>query len=192
MAVFATIKSAIEKGTVSAINRAARSALSRIETFITGVYAIKKKDLDKQAKIIKAQYGKTSSKIIVSEEAIGIYKFRARQTRRGVTASVRKGDRKLYRSKDDSRGSFISKMVKSGHYGVFLRMQDEITYYEHMYQTKKGITVKKYKGEKIRELFGVSAMRLFKSDLVQSSIRGEFSDRFKVELEREMKYRLNK
>ncbi len=166
-----SLKNNLEKATTSAINKAAKTALSRTESFIMETYSIRKKDLNEVVKLIKANVNRNYANVIVKEKAIGLYKFRPRQTQKGVTASVKRGERKLYRSKDSKRGSFIATM-KSGHEGVYIRKGKEKL--------------------PIKELFGPSAIQLFSSDRALDKIQEIFIERFEIELNRELNYWLNK
>jgi hypothetical protein len=159
----------IIKANSSAINKAARTALSRTETFIMETYSIKKKDLNEVVKLIKANMNRNYASVLIKEKGIGLYKFSPRQTQKGVTAAVKKGERKLYTSKDTKRKSFIATM-KSGHQGVYFRKGKERL--------------------PIVELFGPSAMQLFTSDKALEKLQEIFIERFKIEFNRELNYRL--
>jgi hypothetical protein len=131
----------IEGASVSAINRAAKSAVTAVSKHIRETYNIKKKDLDERIGVIgRASGERMYATVRVRRGDVRLLLFGAKQIGRpgrskrgvgprlseGVRAMVRRGDRRLYRSSDNARGYFIAKM-KSGHVGVFVRdMSDKI------------------------------------------------------------------
>lgn len=184
----------IEGATISAMNRAAQSAITAASALIRKKYNFKKSELDSQIRMIKATKSRNYVFIIVRNKEIGLIKFSARQigkpgrskkgkgprTKQGVKATVIKGERKLYRSVDKLRGSFIATM-RSGHTGVFIRSATETTL------NKAG-----KKTAKIHELYGLRLTSLFSPvdgksrvvDLIESKFYEVFVKRFQHELRR--------
>jgi len=174
---FNNIETGTKRATVRALNRAVKSAFSNTSKFIRETYNIKKEDLEKFAKIIPASLTNMVAKLIVNRKAVGLYKYKARQNRLGVTASQRKGEKKLYRH------AFIASM-KAGetgtHTGVFIRTG-----------VKKIATKGRYEGkmrEQIKELFGASPYNLFKDEIAQKFLQEKFVERFNIEFSRQIEY----
>jgi hypothetical protein len=190
MKLLLSFKNDIEKATASAINKAAKTALSRTEAFIMQTYNIKKKDLNEVVKMIKANPNKLIANVLVKEKGIGLYKFSPRQTQKGVTAAVKKGERKLYAS--DNKASFIQTMPRSGHKGVFVRTSKKKKFWQGYQTKKKGYVFRKYEKATIREFFGISTMQIFNSEITKEKLQEIFAERFKIELDRELNYRLSK
>lgn len=97
-----------------AINRAISAGRTEESRQIRNTYNIKAGDLRKNLIIGKANRNNLSGKISAPGKDLPALLFRARQNRRGVSLSVKKGKRKLIRS------AFI-KQMPSGKKGVFAR-----------------------------------------------------------------------
>lgn len=161
------IYEAINGAILTATNRAAKSALSAVSRDIREHYAIKKSQIDRYSYIIKANTSRDYAVVVFTsnDKGIPLYGFSARQGLRGVTASIKRGERKLYRSA--RAGSFIQKMPSSGHTGVFIRTGEERIMKRGRYKGKRR--------EAIEELFGPEAMRIFKSQKSFDVVQEEFA-----------------
>ncbi|HEX2866122.1 MAG TPA: hypothetical protein VHO03_03720 [Ignavibacteriales bacterium] len=190
----------IEISSIAAANRAADTAVTRGSSLIRERYNVKKRDLDKSFLIFaKAKADQPFVIVKVRAAEFPLYDFNATQTgkpgrpklytksgrlkknsgprfNQGVKATVARGERKLYRSADNQKGSFIATVGKGGHIGVFIRT-DRIN--------SKGKEI-------IKELFGLSLTRITlpKSggskviDSMDKTFKEEYFKRLKHELER--------
>ena len=183
-AIYVGLGKYIDNASVSAINRAASSAVTAASSFIRTKYKLKKSDLDYRMKIVrKADKNHPIVTIMIMKGDISLYKFNATQIghagrpvthtksgrlkknpktggnpKWGVKAEVVVGNRHLLRSKDDTRGSFIQTM-SSGHIGVFIRTSND-------------------KNAKIKELFGVDLTKLIDPKSGNSLVVKEITDVF--------------
>jgi len=148
---------------VAALNRAAKTALSRTIKFIRQKYNLKLKDIMPHTTLVKANKNKRSVQIKISDQSIPLYKFGAkvkgRMKRKGVRgaveAEVNIGSPQTY------KGAFVA----TGKYG-------------------KGVFVRKTKARgPIKELFGPSAMQLFSSENAQAELESVFFERLEIEME---------
>ncbi len=180
---------------VRAMNKAGNTAYKEARQEIRGKYNIKDIDIKARIKFIKATFRRLEVLFIASNKRIPLIKFNAKQTKRnlntknkrkgrnifkrggGVKATEQKRSRKLYRSDDNIRGSFIATMKKTGHRGVFIRTSKTTV-------NSKGKTVKK-----IKELKGYSIGQIFSDDHIMSLIEKSFNSRFAIELDRELKFK---
>lgn len=139
--------------------RAARTARSRTIDFIREGYNIKKSDLTNEAKLSRLN---NTVYLRIFHKGVALIKYGARQTRKGVTFRVKKGKR------DFIRGAFITGVNKGKHIGVFKR---------------RGKT-----RFPIEEKYGPSVEQLFSSDQAREILQKIYYDRFKIEMERAIKY----
>jgi hypothetical protein len=184
-----------ERATISAMNRAARTALTAASAKIREKFNFKKKDLDTRIRIVSpARKGRESVTIRVVNEEVQLYKFQAKQIgkpgrskrrkgsrlKQGVKATVTKRDRKLFRSSDKKRGSFLATM-RSGHTGVFIRSSTDFSV------NKKGKLV-----PMIRELFGLRLTSLFSPVDGESTIIDLLEKIFIETFEKRLMHELNR
>jgi hypothetical protein len=182
--IFVDLGKQIDNASVSAMNRAASSAITAASALIRERYKIRKQDLDLRFKIVrKADKNYPVVTIKITKGDIALYKFNATQMghagrpalytksgrlkknpktggngKWGVKAEVEVGKRVVYRSNDGSRGSFVQTM-KSGHVGVFIRKSNE-------------------KGSGIKEMFGVDITKLIDPKSGNSMVIKEMTDVF--------------
>ncbi len=171
---FKKLGDTIERANITALNRAARSALSRTIRFIRQKYNIKAKELNQQTRIIRATKSKPYVQLVINNRPIGLYEFGARQSKsKGVSAAVQKGKRKVYQSKDKKRKAFIATMP-SGHTAVMIRAGEQRL--------------------PIKELYGPSAQQLlYPKDEPRKPIdelEKEFKAQYEKNLQHELKYRM--
>ncbi len=150
----------IDKAHKIALNRAVKTAKSRTIKFIREGYSIKKQDLDNEIKMIKS--GKTLS-IKAVHKALGLIKYGAKQTKTGVIYKTKSGGKRGF-----IKSAFITEVGKGRHIGVFKR------------KTEKRLP--------IQEKFGPSAEQLISSQQAREVLSNVFYERFKIELERAIKY----
>lgn len=109
----------VHRAVKSSLNKVAKKGATTASSEIRKTYAIKKKDINRKAmSIVKARMGGASmtSEIRVIGRPLSLAMFKARQTRRGVNVTIKKGQG---RTKLDHH--FIARM-RSGHLGVFKRL----------------------------------------------------------------------
>lgn len=105
----------IPQAAARALNRVARQAHTQMAREVAGSYAIKVGDAKKAIRVTRTAGRHSLTAVLTAAGSrLPLMQFRARQTRRGVTVMVRRGERKLV------RGAFVATM-KSGHTGVFAR-----------------------------------------------------------------------
>jgi hypothetical protein len=159
---FKEIKSDMIKAETAALNRAAKTALSRTIRFIREKYNIKLKDISPYITFSKATKNRLSVQIRVSHKGMPLVYFGARvnkargKRRGGVYAAEKKVNKKLYPS------AFITRANRPGQLNA----------------------VFKRKGKErlpIQELFGPSAMQLFSSKKAQQELERVFFERLKIE-----------
>jgi hypothetical protein len=98
-----------------ALNRTATSARSRVVKGIAAEINLRQKDIRRGVTVDRAKPTRHVARITIKGRRVPLIKFGARQTRKGVTARVRKrGGRELH------PGAFIATMP-TGHVGVFER-----------------------------------------------------------------------
>ena len=106
-----------EKATVRALNRAGDQSMTAASREIRRVYNLRAAAARAQIKVRdRASHGHLYFTIRIFSKRIPLIEFAARQTRRGVTVAVKKGNRKLIPR------AFIA-TTKSGHRGVFARIE---------------------------------------------------------------------
>jgi hypothetical protein len=180
------IGKAINKGQISALNKAAKSAFSGASKFIRESYNIKKEDLDKLANIRKATTNNPVAQLVIHNKVVSLYKFKGSQTSKGAKASTRKGKAKVY------RGSFIAVMAnkteatakKSKKVRLRKNVFREITGADHA-----GIFARRTsKRLPLKELYGPSGMQLFGSDANMEYFTKKFQERFDELLAHEIEY----
>lgn len=96
--VFKSIEQDTNKATVAALNKSGKSALSNTLKEFRSIYNIKLQDLNKITSIEKAT--KTNQYVTVKflDKSLGLEYFRSTQKKKGIAVSVKKGERKLYKS----------------------------------------------------------------------------------------------
>lgn len=158
------MNNAVKKATTSASTKTAAQGLTFAKRTIREDYNIKAADLGKVMKKTKAYKGRHAS-IIATGRGIALSKFRARQLKKGVSVSVKKGTRKLL------PGRFIATM-KSGHKGVYTR------------KSKTRLPIK--------ELYGPGAATLFGSRRVMRKTVSFIRQKYPVIYEQNLKYFMGK
>lgn len=169
---FRKVDMATERAQVNALNRAGKSAYGATIKFLAGNYNISQKNLKKYFSYGKANRGKKRFKIIAQRKSISFFVeggskklFGARQLKKGLKFTVRKGKPQLIKS------GFIAEM-KSGHKGGYIR-----------------------KGKErfpIKELYGLNVGDVFFGDLTQDALEAKFFERFEIELKQQLQYQMSK
>lgn len=157
---------AVRRATVSALNKLAQQGMNTGSRKLREEYNLKAGDIKKRVQIEKAKPNQLIS-IIVSRGSrrTPILYYGARQTKKGLSVSIKKGSRKVITH------GFISTM-KSGHTGGFIR---------------RGKT-----RLPIDELYGPSVTHLFGSKKIQETIMRHIEDNESRIFESELRYFLDK
>lgn len=116
--VFKEIRTEMRDTVSKPLNKAARDAVKNAVKEVTKDFNITQKELRKRISIKNATTRNPVVEVTLSRKPIALAKFGAKQLKKGVKASVKKGNRKLYEK------TFLAKM-KSGHIGVFKRKGKE-------------------------------------------------------------------
>lgn len=174
--VFKGIKSDIDKARVSAIHRAAQTAVSETSKSIRDDYKIKAKDIKAAARLRR---GNKVSILRITENPLALSKYgtpkgtvRPRKYKTGkkggVKVTVKKGLRKL------RHGAFVVNM-RSGHKGIFVRSKSKT----------------KNDKQKLLQLYGPSAFMLIADshsmDVMQKAYEKAYEKRYAHELNRRFK-----
>lgn len=143
-----------------AVNDSARQVERLAERIVAKASGLARKDTAPAIVIRPFSKPSTLSATVLGRGApIALYKFKARQTRKGVSASAW-GTRRVY------PGTFIATM-KSGHTGVFRRTGP--------------------KRFPIKELWGAGIAKTMAQDAVLEALRVEAQDRLLVNVTRQLK-----
>lgn len=160
---------AISRAARSALNKTAKSARAGAIKFIRKTYAVKAASLRKAMTIKRATGKSSSAELVIGGSMMGLINFSARQGRKGVSVTVKRGSRKIIKH------AFIAQ-VGRGHLGVFQR------------KTKKRLP--------IEEKFTVSPQGMFRGagaeNRVAAIVNRELPRIFKREIEFIFTKRLSK
>lgn len=111
----AGFKNGFPKVVTAAINRTLLTGRSIVVKRLAKELRLTQKEIRAVTSIRKANYQKLSGSVHVTKNAIPLMQFKPKQTRAGVTVSVRRG-----KPRELLRGTFIATM-KNGHVDVFER-----------------------------------------------------------------------
>ena len=160
----------LEKAKISALNKvAAQAKTSAAKEIRAAGYNMKAAAIKKQISIKRAVRGNAVAIVKCSGRPIPLIQFSARETKSGVSVSVKHG-RKLL------KGAFIATMP-TGHEGVYVRVGNQ-------HKKING----KWHGLPIKELYGPSIPAAFGNDIVQAAIATLVRDKFPSILEHEIKF----
>ena len=177
----------IEKANVAAMNRAAKSALSAVSSFIRERYNIKKSVLDENYIIIgKARAGSTFIEILIKDKPLSLKEFKPSQvgkigkpkkgrkpsTKAGVKVTQRKGKRELIRS------AFLWR----GH--VFIREGEKRLFAKGKRAGKEGQGIKKLFGPNPKSLFYPKNEPRMPMQVLEDRFYEQYEIRVQHELER--------
>ena len=161
--VFRQIDRDLDWCIISALNKTATSARSQIIKFIRQDYNIKASELRSLITIKRAKRNRPHITIMFENKPIGLFSFKARQTKKGLSYEIRKG---AGRKKIES--GFIAEF---NYPGAFIR---------------KG----KERGP-LKKLFGPTSAQLFKSEEAQNELVRILEDTFYTKLNQQVKYKFN-
>ena len=125
--LLAAIPRGADRAIVRAVNKTARTVRSRIVKKIAARITLTQKAIREGARLYLAKYNRHFATVTISGYRIPLIRYRARQTKKGVTYQVmRAGTRKRIRD------GFIA-TVPSGHTGVFERRYPKrLPIFEHL------------------------------------------------------------
>jgi len=166
------VESEARAGIARALNKTMTTARATASDEIKSAgYGLKVGDIKGALSIRRADARFLQAAVRAKGRPIPLIKYQARQTKKGVTVSV-KGGRKLI------AGAFIATM-SSGHMGVFTRKKG-------MVQGKRGQPILNRKLS--HELFGPAVPGMFVQDAVQRGTVAAIRTRFPVVLDQELAY----
>jgi hypothetical protein len=179
------ISNDLDRAKVMAINRATNTTVARMKDIITNKYNIKKKDIVSKVNIIKANKNRNESRIIIPHRPLGLIYFSARQTKKGVSYSIRKGIRltRLH--------AFILEVGRNingaASRQVFERYGDKILRVVLLKSHKTGLQ----RRQRIRKVTGMSISQMFlgnRGKTMQIELQKIFTDATNKELLQASKY----
>lgn len=160
----------LEKAKIRALNKVAEQAKVAASREIRAAgYKIKASTIKSQIKVRKAGAGNPVAVVRCYGKVIPMIEFGARQTRDGVSVSVKHG-RKII------KGAFIATMP-SGHKGVFVRVGNQ-------HKKVNG----QWHGLPIKQLFGPSVPAAFSNQVIQSALVKLVRDKYPAILEHEIRF----
>jgi hypothetical protein len=160
----------LEKAKISALNKvAAQAKVGASKEIRNAGYNMKAAAIKKQISIRRAVNGNAVAVVKFSGRPIPLIQFSARETKAGVSVSVKNGRKVI-------KGAFIATMP-TGHQGVYVRVGNQ-------HKKING----KWHGLPIKELYGPSMPAAFGSEIVQAAIASLVRDKFPSILEHEIKY----
>lgn len=162
-------KTLLDAAAIRALNRTATTVRAEATRQIRGRYNLKAGTVREQLRIERANRNRLTSAVVASGAPIPLYEFGARQTQKGVTVAVKKGQRKLV------RGVFIAKMP-SGKIGVFGR--------DGRFGRRGNPKL-----ERISMKYSISLPRTFTQRQILAALKKTAADRFRIELARELRFR---
>jgi len=161
--VFKSIDRDIKKATASALNKTAKSALSHTLKEFKGKYNIKLKDLRSITTISKVDRSNFTITIKFEDKRFGLEKFQPTQRKKGIAATVKKGNRHVY------KGSFFVN-IKSNKTLVFKR------------ETKSRLPIKR--------MVGMSPARILTTDESIDKMSDDFYAMYQTNFSRALEYYL--
>ena len=151
-----------------ALTRAVNKSYTNLRKLIRERYNISNEDIKKHINVYNAKIDdktNVSLEMRIDKKALPLKLFKAKQMLGGVEASVQKRTPKLFRSKDNTRGSFLQRM-KNGYVGAFIRKGKE-----------------RYP---FRQLFGPSIGQLVGGDYLFKQFQEDVKTSFTEELMKEL------
>jgi hypothetical protein len=92
-------KRAVDKATISANNKVATQGANDAKRAVRDAYNVPASELNKATKVKRTNSLEDKPTIVVTGKPIGVIKYAARQTAKGVTIAIRKGKRLLLPSR---------------------------------------------------------------------------------------------
>lgn len=170
------------KAIVRSLNRVGDQARTAASKQIREEYNVKAGDISKASKTIRAKASRLQYKIFVRSGRLGLLKYAARQTKKGVTVQVKKGEgRKLIPH------SFIVPWRKGeSEQWAFLRDPKLPKIHRTSRRKDKALYLKAVEAR--RALFGPSITQLYASKKVAKKIRDTIDQNLTKRLNHELNY----
>lgn len=159
-----------------AINHTIAKSKTQISREIRNIYALDAKTVSQALSQIKADRLTLTGKIVIKGKPIPLYKFKARQTAKGVTVEVMRGKRRLI------PGVFLAQL-KSGHQAVMFRGK----YGQGKLVRRKTRIRKTGPDLPISEIVGVSLPKAAMNDIILRNITKGINEMFPARFEHELK-----
>jgi hypothetical protein len=157
---------AADRAKVSALNKIAVTARAEASRLIAARRGLKVGTVKQQIRIIRASRDLARAEIVVSGRPIPLRDYAARQTKRGTTVVVTKGQRKLVRS----GGNAGFQIVKIGN-NVFVR------------EGKRRLPIRKLYGPSLPSTFSQKAI----TEAVTKAAREAWPKRYREELANQLR-----
>jgi len=159
-----------------AINHTMAKAKTQISREIRDKYALDAKTVSQALNQIKADRLTMTGKIVIRGKPISLYKFKARQTSKGVTVEVMRGKRRLI------PGVFLAQL-KSGHTGVMFRGK-----YGQGKLVRRRTRIKPNGPDlPITEIVGISLPKAATNEIILRNITKGINEMFPQRFEHELK-----
>lgn len=125
--IFEEVKRDTDKATAVALNKSAKTALSKTLSDFRKVYNVKLKDLKNHVELIRATERKQIVRLRFTSQGLGLEYFPNKLKQKGLEFSVKKGTPKVY------EGSFFVKVNIAGHKIVMHRTSEKSYPVERMF-----------------------------------------------------------
>lgn len=165
-----------------ALNKTAAQAKTQAAREIRNQYNISTRIIGRHIHLHRATPATLTASVSAEGEKLPIVAFGARQTKRGVTAQIKRGARRLIRS------AFVA-TLRSGHRGVFARGQ-----YAGRGFVRRTRRIRPYPKPDlpITELFTVGVPQGFSNRLVLEALERKVRDKFPSLLDHEIRFALSR
>jgi len=178
------VKNGYEKVVVGALNKTIGGVKTDTVAEISNIITPTKTIIRRSIIVEKASYNKLSAAVRISPKGIPLIAYRARTTKKGVTAQIyKKSKRTLYPF------CFIATM-KSGHKGVFSR--EKPPYKSHTQRKLPWIILGRKYRLPINQKFGPMAPDIAKRASVMNPILAKAGVRLKKEIDVKLNHELSK
>lgn len=176
------LKALTRKAIVRSLNHTGDIARTAASKHIREQYNVKARDIARASKTIRAKATRLQYKIFVRSGRLGLLKYAARQTKKGVTVQVKKGEgRKLIKH------AFIAPWRRGeSEQWVFLRDPTLPKIHRTSRRKDKALYLKAVEAR--RSLFGSSITQLYASKKVAKKIRDTIEQNLTKRLNHELNY----
>lgn len=175
-------RAVVPTATARALNKTAAQAKTQAAREIRNQYNISSRVIGRHIHIRRSTPANLTASVSAEGEKLPIVAFSARQTKRGVTAQIKRGARRLIRS------AFLA-TLRSGHRGVFARGR-----YAGRGFVRRTRRVRPYPKPDlpITELFTVGVPQGFSNRLVLGALERKVREKFPSLLAHEIRFALSR
>lgn len=175
-------RAVLPTATARALNKTAAQARTQAAREIRNQYNISSRIIARHIHLNRATRSVLTASVTAEGEKLPVVAFGARQTKRGVTAQIKRGARRLIRS------AFIA-TLRSGHRGVFARGQ-----YAGRNFVRRTRRIRPYPKPDlpISELFTVGVPQGFSNRLVLGALERKVREKFPSILAHEIRFALSR